>query len=133
MKTLWALPVASTALLGAGPVFDQRRGREVTLSFSYEGEADEIRAVTLVFEGTEAFKCSYYRARSASVLVAYDKLVELGSTPWLEELAANLKRNGDDASSLVHMMIDFDDGPTYEIVCRSFRVDEYVEGSTGSS
>jgi hypothetical protein len=31
------------------------------------------------------------------------------------------------------MMIDFDDGPTYEIVCRSFRVDEYVEGSTGSS
>ena len=31
--------------------------------------------------------------------------------------------NGGDAEGLVHMMMNFDDGPAYEVVCRAFHVD----------
>jgi hypothetical protein len=35
-----------------------------------------------------------------------------------------LKKNGGKGGELVHLMIDFDDGPTYEVVCRSFRIED---------
>jgi hypothetical protein len=120
----WTLPVPSTALLEGGPVFEKCLGREVGIRFSYEGKDDVRQSGRIVFQGVEAFKCTYYRARDASMLEAYDKLIDRGPSPWLEELRANLKKNGGDATALVHMMITFDDGPTYEIVCRSFRVEE---------
>ncbi len=120
----WTLPVPSTALLDGGPVFEKRLGREIALRFSYESEGDGRRTSGVVFQGVEAFKCTYYRARDASMLEAYDKLVDRGPSAWLEEVRSNLKRSGGNAHGLVHMMINFDDGPTYEIVCRSFRVEE---------
>jgi hypothetical protein len=58
------------------------------------------------------------------MLEAYDKLVDRGLSAWLEEVQANLKQNGGEAQGLVHLMMNFDDGPTYEVVCRSFRVEE---------
>ncbi len=82
------------------------------------------RSSAVVFQGVEAFKCTYYRARDASMLEAYDKLVDRGPSGWLEELCANLRKNGGEAQGLVHLMIGFDDGPTYEVVCRSFRVED---------
>ncbi len=119
----WTLPVPSTALLDGGPVFEKRLGREVGLRFSYEGEDDARRSGSVIFQGVEAFKCTYYLARDASMLDAYDKLVDRGSSAWLEDVRTNLKRNGGDAQGLVHFMIGFDDGPTYEVVCRSFCVE----------
>lgn len=126
MKTLWTLPVASTALLGTGPALEMRLRRDVALSFAYEGQADEIHTTSVVFQGVEAFKCTYLLARDKSVLAAYDRVVDAGSSPWLEELRRVLDANGADTSGLLHLMIDFDDGPTYEFVCRSFRIDERV-------
>lgn len=124
MMTQWTLPVPSTALLDGGAVFEKRLGREVGLRFSYESEDDVRRTSAVVFQGVEAFKCTYYRARDASMLEAYDKLVDRGPSAWLEELCANLRKNGGEAEGLVHLMIGFDDGPTYEVVCRSFRVED---------
>jgi hypothetical protein len=69
-------------------------------------------------------KGSGYRAGDPSMLEAYDKLVDRGSSAWLEEVRSNLKRNGGEPKGLVHLMLGFDDGPTYEVVCRSFRIDE---------
>lgn len=126
MKTMWTLPVASTGLLGTGPVLEMRLRRDVALSFSYEGDDDETHTVSVVFQGVEAFKCTYLLARDESALAAYDKVVDVGSSPWLEEIRRVLDANRGDASGLVHLMIDFDDGPTYEFVCRSFRIDETV-------
>lgn len=123
MTTLWTLPVPSTALLDGGAVFEKRLGREVGLRLSYEGDDGARRHCAVVFQGVEAFKCTYYRARDPSMLDAYDKLVDRGSTTWLEEVHTNLTRNGGASRGLVHLMIGFDDGPTYEVVCRSFRVE----------
>src|ERR1700733_10915926 len=89
----WTLPVPSTALLGSGPVFEIRLGRDVVLRFSYEAEDDTRRTSSLVFQGVEAFKCTYFCARDESTLEAYDRLVDRGKSAWLDEVIANLKKN----------------------------------------
>jgi hypothetical protein len=123
-RVLWTLPVPSTALEDGGPAFTMRSGREVSIRLAYESEEDATRcATTLVFEGVEAFKCTYHHARDASTLQAYDRLIDLGETLWLAEVRKNLERKRVDARSIVHMLIDFDDGPAYELLCRSFRVE----------
>jgi hypothetical protein len=124
MNTLWTLPVPSTAFLEGGPIFEKRLGREIVLHFSYESEDDAVRTSAVVFQGVEAFKCTYFGARDASMLEAYDKLVDRGGSAWLDETLVNLKKNGSEVLKLVHLMISFDDGPTYEVVCREFHVED---------
>src|SRR5882724_9409936 len=117
-KRLWQLPVPSTALLDGGPVFEKRPRREVALRMSYETDEDE-RIVALVFEGVEALKVTYDRARADGMLDAYDCLVDQGQTAWLGEISGNLKQHGGEPIGLVHLMINFDAGPCYEVICRS--------------
>jgi hypothetical protein len=121
-KTLWQLPVPSTALLDGGPVFEKRLGREITLRMSYETE-ESVQAVVLVFAGVEAFKVTYDRARGDWMLEAYDRLVDQGQTSWLGEITGNLRQHGADAAALTHLIINFDDGPCYEVICRSHRLE----------
>jgi hypothetical protein len=119
---LWELPVPSTALEDGGPKLVMFPRREFALRMSYE-ESDEDRLVTLVFEHVEAFKVTYYHARSTAMLDAYDRLVDLGHTNWLIEISANLDGHGESPIGLLHLMINFDHGPCYETVCRSHRLE----------
>lgn len=121
-KTLWQIPVPSTALLDGGPVFEKRPRRALALRMSYETDEGE-RVVALVFEGVEAFKVAYDRARGDWMLEAYDRLVDLGQTAWLAETSGNLRHHGEDTDGLRHLMINFDDGPCYEVICRSHRLE----------
>lgn len=121
-KTIWALPVPSTALLEGGPEFEKRPRRELALRMSYETD-DGARAVVLVFEGVEALKITYDRARGKEMLEAYDCLLDCGETSWLEELRGNLRHHGGNEEGLVHLMINFDDGPCYEVACRFHRLE----------
>jgi hypothetical protein len=50
-------------------------------------------------------------------------LVDLGETEWLSEVAASLQQHHEDTTGLVHLMINFDDGPCYEVICRSHRLE----------
>jgi hypothetical protein len=125
-KTIWQLPVPSTALLNGGPSFEKRPRREVVLRMSYETDEGE-HITALVFEAVEAVKVTYDRARGDEMLEAYDRLVDQGHTAWLDEISRNLKQHGGDAQRLVHLMINFDDGPCYELICRSHRVDSSVQ------
>lgn len=121
-KTIWQLPVPSTALLDGGPVFEKRARREIALRMSYETD-DGGEVVALVFEGVEAFRVTYDRARGDWMLEAYDRLVDLGQTSWLSEISGNLTQHGADAAGLAHLIINFDDGPCYEVICRSHRLE----------
>src|SRR5215813_13445699 len=94
---LWELPVPSTALEAGGPVFEKRMRREVSLRMSYESDSGE-EIVALVFDGVEAYKATYYHARAASMIEAHDRLVDLGHTEWLSEVAANLQQHRDDVA-----------------------------------
>lgn len=120
----WTLPVPSTALLDGGVALEKRLGRDVALRYSYEADDDTRRRAALIFKGVEAFKCTYHRARDLAMLEAYDKLIDRGASAWLNEISTNLSKNGSSGTGLVHLVIGFDDGPTYEFVCRSFAVEE---------
>jgi hypothetical protein len=57
------------------------------------------------------------------MLEAYDRLIDLGQSRWLGEIARNLEQHGEDTMGLSHLMINFDDGPCYEMICRSHRLE----------
>jgi hypothetical protein len=118
----WTLPVPSTALLGGGPVFRKRPGREIAIEYAYEDDDGE-RQETLVFQGVEAFRCRYRTALGRECVEAYDTLDDRGSTPWLDEIRGDVSMHGENATGLMHLMITFDGGPCYEFVCRGFRID----------
>lgn len=124
-KTIYKLPVPSTALWKS-PEFQKRLGRECALVCNYEEEENETDVkLTLIFEGVEAFKATYYKACSL-VLVqnAYSKVVDFGETTWLKEIKSNLIENEVEETDLFHLAIYFDDGPAYEFICKKFRVEE---------
>lgn len=123
-RTLWALPVASTALLEEA-VFEMLAGRVCALSSEYEGEDDNVVRLRLLFEGVEAFTCTYHAACTPEMIeTAYDKVVDLGETNWSGAIRERLAGQGQEAAWLKHLMIYFDDGPCYEFICLSFRVEE---------
>lgn len=116
---LWKTPVAPTALV-MSPIFAVLPKRQCQISMEFEGSSGIVRNA-LLFEEVEAFKCTYLTSCSAEMFnTAYGKLVRLGSTQWLAETQeANSRRS---PSELQHLMICFDDGPCYELICRGFRV-----------
>lgn len=122
-QLLWKLPVPVTALLDAGPTFEIGPRRKAALRMAHEVEDGE-QTVTLAFDGVEAYKVTYYLARSDAMLAAYGKLLDLGETDWLRDVRANIGVHGGDVTGLSHLMIDFDDGPCYEVICRTHRVEE---------
>jgi hypothetical protein len=80
----------------------------------------------MLFEGVEAFKCTHYRACTIDMIDAYDIVVDLGSTEWLTQIESQLVGSHENATGLRHLRIYFDDGPCYEFICRSFRVEENI-------
>jgi hypothetical protein len=117
---LWKLPVPATSLVN-GPDFNVLPRRQCEISFHIEGNEAELTRVWLLFNDVEAFKCTYLTSCSAEMFnAAYGKLVRLGATPWLTELLRTYGKSKLPGEELQHLMICFDDGPCYEIVCRSF-------------
>jgi hypothetical protein len=109
-------------------VFEKRIGRVVAVSLSYEGEG-RVEHVTLLFEGVEAFKCTYLSASDPSMLEAYDCVIDCGQTDWLVATRQRLSERGVN-TDIRHLMIFFDDGPCYEMLCRSFHFDVREEANT---
>lgn len=125
-ETIWTLPVPSTALLRA-PAFQKQLGRTCALSSEYEDDDDNVVSLKMLFEGVEAFKCTYYMACTIDMIDAYDIVVDLGSTEWLTQIESELVSSHENATGLRHLRTYFDDGPCYEFICRSFRVEENVD------
>lgn len=121
MKILWELPVPSSSL-GGGPEFTMRPGRLVALRIAHEAFDGDEACVELTFDGVEAFRVTHRRARHPSMREAYDRLIERRATPWLDEVRALLESDGGDARGLAHYVINFDDGPCYEVLARSWQV-----------
>jgi hypothetical protein len=123
-RVLFELPIPSSALT-RDPSLVALPKRQCELSLYVESE-DGDRKMGFIFEGVEAYKCTYMTARTVDMInIAYDKLVRLGDTPWLAEVSANsssyyIRRQGV-PKDLQHLIICFDDGPCYEVLCASVR------------
>jgi hypothetical protein len=123
---LWIVP--PTSLL-TEPVFTPLLKRRCEMSFDFEGDDDgKPKKIRLLFEGVEAYKCTYLFSCAPEMFeLAYGKLLDLGATPWLAELSKRYQSYCESIRSvphrLKHLMICFDDGPCYEIVCKGFSSD----------
>jgi hypothetical protein len=130
-QILWTLPVASTALLSES-TFQMLLKRTCALLCEYEDYNAIIVSLKLLFDGVESFKCTYMGACTVEMIrTAYDKVVDVGSTEWLTVIRDRLVNSGygsQNVEDLKHLMIYFDDGPCYEFICRSFRVEESAKG-----
>jgi hypothetical protein len=124
-QTLWTLPVPSTALLH-GCVFEKLPRRACALLCEYEDDSDNIVSLKLLFDGVEAFKCTYQGACTPEMIrSAYDKVVEVGASEWLSAVKDQLIDFGaQNVEQLRHLAIYLDDGPCYEFICRTFHVEE---------
>lgn len=117
---LWKMPVPATSLI-RGPDFGVLPRRQCEISFHVENDDGEHTRIALLFDGLEAFKCTYLTSCSAEMFnTAYAKLVCLGPTSWLAEVLKVSDGGKQSNTELRHLMICFDDGPCYEMICRSF-------------
>jgi hypothetical protein len=93
---------------------------------SYYAESDDgDRKIAVIFDGVEAYRCTYMTAlRVEMIRIAYDQIARLGETDWLTEVRLPVEefhsRRRTAPPSLQHLMVCFDDGPCYEIICTGF-------------
>lgn len=122
------MPVPASAVL-KGPFFKQLGRRECEISFFIEGDDGGEDSVTLVFEGVEAYKTTYLTSLGSVDRdlrrEAYGDLIAVEGSDWLAQMTkahAEYCASAQKApNKLNHLMICFDDGPCYEVVCVSFR------------
>lgn len=122
---IWKLPFPSSGTSGAR--FREIAGGHCAIIFPgrYNNE-DDPDVFKLIFTGVQAFKCTYFHACIPHEMNAYDRLVDLGDTEWLLSIKKQLAKHSDKTDDLRHLRIDFDDGPNYEFICRSFSVEPGV-------
>lgn len=115
--TLWEVPVPPTQVESTG--IEQLPKRITRLAISLVVLRDDVDVVeyhNLSFAGTELFKCTYLTSLTPEMIrSAYGKLVDLGRTELWSRIADRSQKE-----NIRHLMICFDDGPCYEVVCTSF-------------
>jgi hypothetical protein len=126
--TLWQLGAPVTSII-RGPSFKVLPKRTCQIAFSVEAKdgGEEIKA--LVFEDVQAFKCTHL-ASLGSVSQglrreSYGALISISGSPWLREVNPSYTDYCISArltpKDLQHLMITFDDGPCYEVICGNFK------------
>ena len=119
MNELWHLPVPVSALL-TSPEFVVLPRRECELRLSIEGEDGKVSDVRLWFGELEAYKCTFMTSCTADMFkLAYGKLVSIESK-WLDDVKRAGRKDQEIIDALQHLMIAFDDGPCYEVICGSW-------------
>jgi hypothetical protein len=118
-NTVWKMKEPSTGLIRE-PRFYVLPGRSSCLWWVAEAENGGGKNEALVFNGLEAYKCTYFLGYSRESMTA-DRLVDLGKTSWLEEVSGRPKRKSD-ALELRHFAICFlDESPLFEFLARGFQ------------
>jgi len=134
-KELWKSKVPSSSFQEA-PKLEPSADNEWRLRWRYStwhtqgGQANQkIVSQSLVFNGVYAFRVTYHEACSSTMVeLAYERLIDVGTTQWLAEIKARLaepsRLRTEAASRLRHLMIFFDSHGCYEFLCESFRLAE---------
>ncbi|WP_337268701.1 hypothetical protein [Oryzifoliimicrobium ureilyticus] len=114
-----SFPNAPTSLYD-GPVLKDEGGREFSLRFSFENEDGEIEKMAFRFPNVWAYKCNFLFALDRKLMkLSYGRLVSLDATSWLAEIDYQDGQYGASAAELKVFAITFDDGPSYQFLCKS--------------
>lgn len=115
------LPAASTAFT-AEPVLEFPVGAALVLRFEYDQGGVRYRG-SLKFEGVWAHRHRAERVCTAwHVKDAYDTLVDVRDSTWLEELTALSHERGLEPGELHHYLLYVDSAGCYEVVARSWEL-----------
>jgi len=125
---LWKLPFPATALFG-GPFLKVLAKHQCEIAFSLEPDSGSEKWLSLLFEGVEAFKCTYLTSLATIDQnlrkEAYGTLISVENSPWLTSVQGSCAEYHTAATTtpmkLHHLMICFDDGPCFEFICAGFR------------
>jgi len=123
-EILWDVPLPPTQISNAELI--AHPGRQCELLLETDEELGESERFHLVFEGVEAYRCTYLTAITEEMVKdAYGALVRIETSSWLgvskrnAEFYAPQKQKPKD---LQHLMICLDDGPCYEVICTNVRL-----------
>jgi hypothetical protein len=134
-KTIWKMPVPVTGLI-RGPHFTALGKRKCEISFSIEPEDGAEKWLSLQFGGVEAYKCTYLASLGSINRTlrteAYGMVISIEESQWLSDIrhsyGAYCGKRGQKPGELQHLMICFDDGPCYELICSTFEDAEDIQG-----
>ena len=123
--TLWEIPVPPTYIERV--TFTQPPGRLCELLLETDEELGVRQRFPIAFYDVVAYRCTYQTSVTVDMIeTAYGKLVRLGRTSWLLDLLKTRREYCDAArmpvEELQHLMICFDDGPCYEVICAEVRL-----------
>ena len=129
----YKLPVPSTALILSPKLVEgPQRLLQIVCIYFDEVLGTNIKLI-LKFESVRAYRVTYDGAVTAEEIhAAYDRVVNLGRTEWLEYVHSNLARNKRSPRELNHFCIYFDDGPLFEFICENFTFGENESFLPGS-
>jgi uncharacterized protein YegP (UPF0339 family) len=125
IDTLWEFPVPSTNLCG-----DVRfifPGANAWLFYEYFGYDDPDRVYNSGIKFKHVQVHRHANEKFASLLRAYDKIVEVCDSEWIEQLVA---RNSEIAAywNIKHYAIYLDSNGLYEFAANGFEILEVKEG-----
>ena len=98
-------------------------GKETTVSYTFPTEKNDFTRGEIQFFGVHAFRWTRDYSCTLEMRGAYDKLLEIESSPWAKELADERAQFGYPVT-LHHYMVFFDSGGCYEVVAESVTVKE---------
>jgi hypothetical protein len=126
-KNLYTVPVPSTAFDLGGPYMLLG-----TLRFSYQREGIDYRGGILFNRVYASRKYGEYASTAWQIEAAYDTLIEIENSSWVEELQAEAKdaqRRRDERWEMHHYLIYLDSFGAFEALADSWNALPEEEGS----
>jgi hypothetical protein len=116
---IWQSPVPSSGFL-RGVSVQLRPRREIALAFEFEDANEEMHSGELVFSEVVHYRTTYMPALRADVIrEAYDRVVDVGTSPELLEVVAAMEANRR-TTEVRHYRVCFDDGPCFDFIAAAF-------------
>jgi len=122
-EPLYEIPIPSTAL-ESGPFYEYLSGGSLIIRYTFYDESSRIeKRHELSFSKVRAYSyTAELHCTSWQIDDAYDTLVEVKSSSWVEELLNNTALDQRDEWVMKHYMIYSDGSGCHQIICNSWKL-----------
>lgn len=95
-------------------------GKVLWLSFEQESPEGQYETRSVCFQSVVAYKFTSEYACEPWMTKAYDRLLKLGNSFWLDQFRSNYR--GENPDGLKHFVVYFDGYGFYEVIAQEFSV-----------
>jgi len=115
VSVAWRLPCLSQEF-ESGPVAELHRGR-LALRYDFETDTGDYEWEALIFRGVISALFTDHESCTADQVAAYDKLVEVEGSEWVQKLRS---ARIEPARGVRHLRIYFDELGCYDVAASDF-------------